>query len=122
MLQITQHTDRGGNRGYDTTQERDEDIAALREQGFDHFTTYRDTQASIALMYGKTLETEYAELTKKLLSQHSLGGGEPTTESDRKRLRFLEKCLADKEERIKSLPPMPRNGWMVRHPGYDLMY
>lgn len=54
MKQITQHTERGGTRGYDSEQERYDDIEALKKQGFTHFVHYRDTQAPIALCYAKT--------------------------------------------------------------------
>lgn len=53
MIQITEHSDRGGNRGYDSVEEREEDVKRLQEEGFDHFVHYRDSQASITLAYGK---------------------------------------------------------------------
>lgn len=52
MIQITTHTERGGCRGYDTAEEREQDIQALKVEGFNHFVNYRDTQAPIALNYG----------------------------------------------------------------------
>lgn len=52
MKQLTRHTEKGGNRGYDSVEERDEDIKRLKEQGYNHFVTYRDSNASIALSYG----------------------------------------------------------------------
>lgn len=53
MIQITRHNERGGNRGYDSVEERDTDIERLRTQGFNHFVMYHDTQAEIALLYSK---------------------------------------------------------------------
>jgi hypothetical protein len=53
MIQITEHRELGGCRGYDSVEERDADILALRAEGYDHFVTYRDTQAEVALSYGK---------------------------------------------------------------------
>ncbi len=52
MIQLTQHRERGGCRGYSTFEERSDDIAELKRQGFDHFTLYRDAEAEIALSYG----------------------------------------------------------------------
>lgn len=52
MKQLTQHTLRGGCRGYDSDDERTLDIIALQELGYNHFTTYRDTEAKYALSYG----------------------------------------------------------------------
>lgn len=53
MIQLTPHRELGGCRGYDSVVERDTDIEKLKEEGFDHFTTYCDTNAPIALCYGK---------------------------------------------------------------------
>lgn len=53
MVQLTPHRELGGCRGYDSVEEREADIRKLMEKGFDHFTTYRDSAAPIALSYGK---------------------------------------------------------------------
>lgn len=54
MKIIIRHTDtnRSGNRGYDTTGDRNRAIAALRLRGYNHFVCYRDTRADFALQYG----------------------------------------------------------------------
>ena len=59
MIQITPHSTLGGCRGYDSQEERDNDIKKLKEEGFNYFTPYRDTQATIALSYGVSEVTEH---------------------------------------------------------------
>jgi len=53
MIQLTPHCERGGCRGYDSVAEREADIRKLESEGFDHFVPYRDSDAPIALSYGK---------------------------------------------------------------------
>lgn len=53
VRQLTKHSERGGCRGYDSVGERDLDIERLRGEGYDHFVTYCDSDAPIALSYGK---------------------------------------------------------------------
>lgn len=82
-IQLTGGMDeRGGCRGWLTEEARKEGIELLRKQGFNYFTTYKDTNAEFAVSYAKVPESFYSE------------------------------CL------VKN----PNHGWMVRHPGYDLMF
>lgn len=58
MVQLAPHRELGGCRGYDSVEEREADIRKLKEEGFDHFVTYRDSNAPIALSYGKRVVSE----------------------------------------------------------------
>lgn len=58
MIQLTKHRPLGGNRGYDSVEERDADIERLKAEGYDHFTFYRDAKAPIAVSYGKRVKSD----------------------------------------------------------------
>lgn len=46
------------NRGYSSLANRKRAIAALRKQGWNHFTCYKDTKAEFALQFGKAAWVE----------------------------------------------------------------
>src|SRR5215467_2144471 len=82
MIQITEIT-----RGYASYAEREADIEALRAEGYDHFTTYRDTAAEHALCYGRTPKAE--------IRHHWSKRDNPAT---RQRIRYALKVLINQRD------------------------
>lgn len=60
MIKITSIT-----RGYNTPADRERAIRMLKRHGYNHFVRYKDTNAEVALCFGKGVEQEASERLSK---------------------------------------------------------
>lgn len=115
---------RGGNRSYESEEEREADIKALRKQGFDSLICYNDTNGPIALSYSKSRSSVYGEL--KAILHRSLSG-DPTAKwtcEQHDELGKLGKELDDEAKQSQRYRDQERayrnrSNPLYRNPSYD---